>query len=194
MKILINFYAEVSEKSINDLIGFITQQTVVGMQNPDNILDEIIIQISSSGGSSDHGLLAYNYLSQLNIPKTTIGMGNVDSAAVMIFLAGDKRLAMPNCRFLLHEAITNVNGSFNDTKLHEIANLNERITQDYCRVISKVTDNKLTDVKAKVKKGQVMSSEDAKNYNIIEGLLEKPYLQDLKGLNILMINNNPSQQ
>lgn len=163
------------------------------MPNSSNPLEEIIIQISSSGGSSDHGLLAYNYLKQLNIPKTTIGMWNVDSAAVMIFAAGDKRLTMPSCRFLLHEAITTVSGNFNWTKLHEIANLNERITTDYCKVVSKVTGKTLNTVSKKVKDGQVMSSDEAKNYGLIQDVLTGPYLTDLSWLNILMINNPPPQ-
>jgi ATP-dependent Clp protease protease subunit len=189
MKALINFYASVSEESVNNLIGFMTQQTVLGIQHKENPLDEVIIQISSSGGSSDHGLLAYNYLKQLNIPKITIGMGNVDSAAVMIFAAGDKRLTMPSCRFLLHEAVTNIGGSFNGTKLHEIAYLNERITKDYCEVISKVTSKPLKTVQKKVKDGQVMSSVEAKEYGLVQEILENPYLTNLNGLNILMINN-----
>ena len=135
------------------MINFITQQIVLASKNASNPLDEIIIQISSSGGSSDHGLLAYNYLKELSIPKTTIGMGNVDSAAIMIFAAGDKRLAMPSCRFLLHEALTTIGGTFNGTKLHEIANLNERITKDYCHVVAKVTSKPLKTVEKKVKAG-----------------------------------------
>jgi ATP-dependent Clp protease protease subunit len=191
MKALINFYAAVTEGSINDLIGFITQQTLIGIQQENNPLDEIIIQISSSGGSSDHGLLAYNYLKQLNIPKTTIGMGNVDSAAVMIFAAGDRRLTMPSCRFVLHEALTSMNmgGSFNGTKIHEIANLNERITKDYCHAISKATGKPLKVVEKKVRDGQVMSSSEAKDYGLVQEILENPYLTNLSGLNILMINN-----
>ncbi|MBU1118600.1 ATP-dependent Clp protease proteolytic subunit [Patescibacteria group bacterium] len=189
MKALINFYATVNENTINQLLNFITQQIHIGTQQPENPLEEIIIQISSSGGSSDHGLLAYNYLQQVNVPKTTIGMGNVDSAAVMIFASGDKRLTMPSCRFLLHEALTTISGQFNGTKLHEIANLNERITTDYCKVISKATDKKTFSVEKKVKEGQVMSSEQAKKYGLAQDFQNEPYVKDLKNLNILIINN-----
>src|SRR3989338_1039698 len=121
MKALINLYAGVSEKTVNDLINFVTQQ--IAIQTVENPYDELIIQISSSGGSSDHGLLAYNFLKQIGIKKTTIGMGNVDSAAVMLFCAGDKRIAMPSCRFVLHEARATINGEFNGTKLKEISKL-----------------------------------------------------------------------
>jgi ATP-dependent Clp protease, protease subunit len=189
MKALINFYAAVNEGTINNLLNFITQQIHDATKNPANPLDEIIIQISSTGGSSDHGLLAYNYLRQVNVTKTTIGMGNVDSAAVMIFAAGDRRLAMPSCRFLLHEALTTVTGTFNGTKLHEIANLNERITKDYCKVVSKVTGKTLRMVEKKVKTGQVMSSEDAKHYGLAQELQTEPYVKDLNNLNVLIINN-----
>ena len=188
MKVLINFYAAVNESTVNNLINFLTQQIHLASQNKQTI-EEIIIQISSSGGSSDHGLLAYNYLKQLGIPKTTIGMGNVDSAAVMIYSAGDKRLAMPSCRFLLHEALTTVQGIFNGTKLHEIANLNERITRDYCNVVSGVTGHGLKDVEKKVKSGQVISSEEAVKYKLVQEIQEEPYLTAVEGLNTLMINN-----
>src|SRR3989344_5452787 len=137
MKILVNFYANVTEQSVNNLILFVTQQ--LAQQNPQKVYDELIIQISSSGGSSDHGLLAYNFLKQISIKKTTIGMGNVDSAAIMIFAAGDKRLAMPSCRFVLHEAIATINGQFSPSKLNEMARLIKRITDDYSEVVSNVT-------------------------------------------------------
>jgi len=189
MKALVNFYAAVSEPTVNDLILNITKLVAAGSNNPKNPLDEIIIQISSSGGSSDHGLLAYNFLSQLNVPKTTIGMGNVDSAAVMIFAAGDKRLSMPSCRFLLHEALTTItNGTFNATKLKEIASLNERITKDYCKVVGKVTGKPLKTILEKVKEGHVMSADEAKKYGLVEEIQQEPYLTDLSGLNIVLIN------
>jgi len=193
MKALINFYAGVSETTVNNLINFITQQ--IATQKPENPLDEIIIQISSSGGSSDHGLLAYNYLKQLSLKKTVIGMGNVDSAAVMIFCAGDERLVMQSCRFTLHEALTTIQqGIFNGTKLHEIANLNERITDDYCRVISSVSAKKLHDVKKFVKQGYVMSSEEAKKFGLAMNIQDKPYLNSMQNINIMMINNPQQPQ
>ena len=187
MKMLINFYANVSEQSINELIKFVTIQ--LAQQNPQNPLDELIIQISSSGGSSDHGLLAYNFLRQVGIRKTAIGMGNVDSAAIMLFCAGDRRIAMPSCRFVLHEARANINGEFNATKLTEMASLIQRITDDYANVVSKVTGKDLKNIRQKIAKGYVLSSDEAKETGLVTELLDKPYLEAMKDLNILLINN-----
>ena len=187
MKLLINFYANVSEGSINDLIKFVTIK--LAQQNPEKPIDEIIIQISSSGGSSDHGLLAYNFLKQISIPKTTIGMGNVDSAAVMIFSAGQKRLSATSCRFVLHEAIATMAGQFNPTKLSEMARLIQRITDDYSEVISKVIGKKKTVVDKEVKKGSVLSALEAKKLGLVTEIIEGAYLKDMKDLDILLINN-----
>lgn len=189
MKILINFYANVSERSVNDLIKFITIQ--LAQHNQKKKIDELIIQISSSGGSSDHGLLAFNFLKQISIPKTTIGMGNVDSAAIMIFAAGDKRLAMPSCRFVLHEAIATLGGQFSPSKLSEMARLIQRITDDYSEVVSKVTGKERSVIDGEVRKGSVLSSEEAKKLNLATNILEGAYLSEMKDLQILLINNPP---
>ncbi|MBI2013815.1 MAG: ATP-dependent Clp protease proteolytic subunit [Candidatus Colwellbacteria bacterium] len=187
MKLLINFYANVSEGSVNDLIKFITIK--LAQQNPEKPINEIILQISSSGGSSDHGLLAYNFLRQINISKTTIGMGNVDSAAVMMFCAGQRRIAAPSCRFVLHEAIATLNGQFNPTKLSEMAKLIQRITDDYSEVISKVTGKKKSIVNKEVHGGAVLSSEEAEKFGLVTDIIDGAYLKDTKDLDILLINN-----
>ncbi len=187
MKLLINFYANVTEKSVNDLIMFLTQS--LAQQKPESPFDELIIQISSSGGSSDHGLLAFNFLKQIKIPKTTIGMGNVDSAAIMLFCAGDKRVTMPSCRFVLHQALLSINGQFDSKKLTELGNMTKRITDDYASVIHKTTNQKRISVTKKINDGTVLSSDEAKSFGLVTEIIEKPYLAEMKDLNILLIQN-----
>ncbi len=187
MKLLINFYANVSEATIRDLIMWVTQQ--LASQTPDKSFDELIIQISSSGGSSDHGLLAYNFLKQINIKKTTIGMGNVDSASIMLFCAGDKRIAMPSCRFVLHEARATISGEFNSTKMKEMGRLVERITDDYTDVVVKITGKDKDEVAKEVKTGAVLSSDEALKMGLVTQVIEEPYLKDTKDISILLLNN-----
>lgn len=187
MKLVINFYANVSETSVNDLIRFVTSE--LAQQSERRVVEELVLQISSSGGSSDHGLLAYNYLKQLSLKITTIGMGNVDSAAVMLFCAGNQRLAMPSCRFVLHEALATINGQFGSLKLAEMARLIERITDDYVDVVSKVTGQKKQKVSRLVKDGGVLSSAEAKTKGLVTEVIDKPYLKEMKDLSILLINN-----
>jgi ATP-dependent protease ClpP protease subunit len=187
MKLLINFYANVSEATIRDLIMWVTQQ--LASQTPEKTIDELIIQISSSGGSSDHGLLAYNFLKQINLKKTTIGMGNVDSASIMLFCAGDKRVTMPSCRFVLHEARATISGEFNSTKMKEMGRLVERITDDYTDVVVKITGKSKEDVRKEIMTGAVLSSDEAMKMGLVTEIIEEPYLKDTKNLAILLVNN-----
>ena len=48
----------------------------------------LTILFSSEGGSTDHSLSLFNYISQLPVPVHTHGMGHIGSSAVPVFLAG----------------------------------------------------------------------------------------------------------
>lgn len=174
---MVNFYANVLDSTVSDLIRLITQFSSQYAQQG-NPIDEIVLQISSSGGSSDHGLLAYNFLKQTGFKITTIGMGNVDSAAIMLYSAGSNRLSVPSCRFLIHEATATIQGMFNANKLKEITQITERINEDYCNVISSVSGKKLNKVKLDVMKSTVMSSEEAKKYGLVHTITEDSYIKE----------------
>jgi ATP-dependent Clp protease protease subunit len=194
MKILINFFANVNETSINQMINFVTQNIFNAQSQKIEMKDlELIIQIASNGGSSDHGLLAYNYLKQLDVKKTTINMSNVDSAAVLIFCAGDERYSTDISRFTLHEAITTVQGAFNSEKIHEIANLNKRITDDYIKVIQKVTGQKIKQLSNKIKDGYVLDTQEAIKIKLATKILNEPYIKTTNGVNAIMITNQVAQ-
>jgi ATP-dependent Clp protease, protease subunit len=71
--------------------------TLAGLQNVvlsalKNGATELSIHISSDGGSNDEGFTAYNFLRTLPIPVTMHCVGNVESMALLMYLAGEKRL------------------------------------------------------------------------------------------------------
>lgn len=193
MKILVNFFGDVSEQSVNQMITFVTQN-IFAAENQKQQVEELIIQIASNGGSSDHGLLAYNFLRQMNVKKTTINVGNVDSAAALIFCAGDSRLAMQTSRFTLHGAMTTIQGQFSGAKLQEIADLNKRITDDYVKVIADTTKQKKATLQKKIESGYVIDAAESKNIDLVTELLNQPYLTSTNGVNALIINNPIKQQ
>lgn len=65
--------------------------------------DEIRLQISSTGGSLFEGFALYHFLRSLPLKVTTHNIGNIDSIANIVFLAGEIRRACSEGRFLLHE-------------------------------------------------------------------------------------------
>lgn len=63
---------------------------------------ELFIQISSLGGKLESAFGIFDCLRSSTIPVTTLSMGNVESAAVLIYPAGDKRLVTPTSLFMVH--------------------------------------------------------------------------------------------
>ncbi|NNG25365.1 ClpP family protease [Telluria aromaticivorans] len=63
---------------------------------------EIELHMSSEGGNMTAGFALYFFLKSLPVPLTTHNIGSVESVAVVIFLAGQKRYACPGTRFLIH--------------------------------------------------------------------------------------------
>lgn len=61
--------------------------------------------LSSTGGDIDSAIRLYDYLKALPFDVETIGFGQIDSAANVIFLAGIKRFAVKDCRFFYMKAL-----------------------------------------------------------------------------------------
>ena len=64
--------------------------------------DEVHLCISSHGGDIQQGLLLFDALRGLSFPITTHNLGYVNSAAVLLYLAGRPRLAVPDSSFTIH--------------------------------------------------------------------------------------------
>ncbi|MDA8065676.1 MAG: ATP-dependent Clp protease proteolytic subunit [Thermaerobacter sp.] len=77
----------------------------------------IYLLISSPGGHVSSAVTAFNALSSLPLHLITHNMGIVDSAANVIFLAGAKRYALPNSRFMFHGLAADLNGTFDRNAL-----------------------------------------------------------------------------
>jgi ATP-dependent protease ClpP protease subunit len=68
----------------------------------ENPQEEIKIYISSGGGSLTAAIAFYEWIRIKKIDITTIAVGNVSSAAVILFLAGERRVATACSSFLIH--------------------------------------------------------------------------------------------
>lgn len=96
----IKFFAEVNAASVNALMGTVERKLAEGA-------NEIVLLISSPGGSVFHGLSAYNFLKGVPPRVVTHNFGTVDSMGVVLLCAGDRRLSVPHARFLLHAVCAN---------------------------------------------------------------------------------------
>jgi len=85
----------------------ITPDTLTGLQNAamsaiSANASEITIYLSSSGGLTDQAFAAYHFIRSLPIPVTIHCIGNIESMAVVMFLAADTRLIVPHGKIKIH--------------------------------------------------------------------------------------------
>lgn len=87
-------------RSINSetLAGF-QQVTLSALQQGATKLE---IHISSDGGSNDQGFAVYHFLRSLPVPIVMHCIGNVESMAVIMFLAGSERVITPHGKIKIH--------------------------------------------------------------------------------------------
>jgi len=93
--VVINFFVMTTPDSINQLISIVDNQLRQGAK-------KIVILISSIGGETTSAFTAYNYLRGIPAEVTTFNIGNVDSAATVLYCAGKNRYSLPGTRFLIH--------------------------------------------------------------------------------------------
>jgi ATP-dependent Clp protease, protease subunit len=74
---------------------------------------KITLCLSSPGGAPDQAFYAYEILVALQsqVELITHNVSTVQSAAMMLFLAGSKRYAVPNSTFLVHKTTHDTGGS-----------------------------------------------------------------------------------
>ena len=93
---VVNFVSGINPKSIAALVEVTGQARNEGS-------GKIILNLSSIGGDLASAFGAYHHLRSLGIPLVAHNIGNVESSAVLLYLAADFRLAAPHSRFMFHD-------------------------------------------------------------------------------------------
>lgn len=93
---VIHFFGPLSQASVEQLRNCVLTGT------EQQGATEICLHLSSEGGNLTAAFTAYHFLRSLAVPVTTHNLGNVESAAVLVYLAGATRLAVSHSRFMLH--------------------------------------------------------------------------------------------
>lgn len=89
--------------SINQQTGQTLREFCLSaINNKDNKADELIIHMSSTGGSLHEGFTLHHFLKSLPVKVTVTNAGSIESSAVIVYLGGHKRLVSANARFVFH--------------------------------------------------------------------------------------------
>ncbi len=129
--VVIMFMVPINSDTVNMLLRTVNQQSQSGVK-------DITLVLASPGGDTAAGFAAYNVLKSLagiNLP--TFNVGNIDSAAMLIYCAGAHRYSLPGpaVRFLIHgNALTlppgiPMDASFLDAQDAQIKSLNQMVIE-----------------------------------------------------------------
>ncbi len=131
----------------------------------------IHVLISSPGGHVESGDAIHDIIRFVRAPVTTIGTGWVASAGTHIFLAApkDRRVCLPNTRFMIHQPGGGAGGQASDIAIHakEILKTRERIARE----VSTETGQPLEKVMADMERDFWMSAEEAVKYGIVSRVI-----------------------
>ncbi len=134
---------------------------------------DIKLYINSPGGSVYDGLAIIDTMNYIEPDVQTIGIGLQASMGAMLLSSGakGKRYALPNARIMIHQPSSGTEGKITDQEiaLREGVYLKKRLAEMFARN----TDKPLSKVEKDMDRDNWMSAEEAKDYGIIDEVIEK---------------------
>ncbi|MFZ6862064.1 ATP-dependent Clp protease proteolytic subunit [Undibacterium sp. Ji67W] len=135
--------------------------------------DPITVLVSSPGGHVESGDVIHDMIKFIDVPVNMIGSGWVGSAAVSVFLAvpKERRVCLPNTRFLIHQPSGGAGGQASDIAIQarEIVKVRERIAA----LIARESGQSLERVTNDIDRDYWMTAEEAKEYGLISRTIVK---------------------
>ncbi len=154
---------------INDKSAIATSRRLLALAQESNA--PIALVISSPGGHVESGDAIHDMISYIPAPVTTVGTGWVGSAAAHIFLAPpkDRRVCLPNTRFLIHQPAGGAGGQASDIAIQaeQIIKVRERLA----KVISRQTGQPIERVMTDIERDYWMQAEQAIEYGIVSRIV-----------------------
>ena len=157
--------------AINDKVARdVTGRLLALASDSDKPID---VYVNSPGGHVESGDTIHDMIRFVDAvaPVRVIGTGWVASAGALIFLAGakERRLCLPNTRFLLHQPMGGVRGPATDIDIEarEIIKMRERIN----RIIVQETGQTMERVTRDTDRNYWMSAEEAIAYGMVSRII-----------------------
>jgi ATP-dependent Clp protease protease subunit len=158
---------EVHDQMANLIVA---QLLFLESENPDK---DIHLYINSPGGSVSAGLAIYDTMQFIKPDISTICVGQAASMGAVLLGAGakGKRYALPNSRIMIHQPLGGFQGQATDIEIHtrEILDARDRLN----KILSLHTGQPIDKIRQDTDRDNFMSGEQAREYGILDGVLEK---------------------
>lgn len=174
-----DIYSRLLRDRVVFLVGPVTDQSAnlvvaqllfLESENPDK---DISLYIDSPGGSVYAGLSIYDTMQFIKPDVSTICLGMAASMGAFLLAAGakGKRFALPNSRIMIHQPSGGTNGTAADIEIQakEILELRSRLNT----ILSEHTGQSIEKIAVDTERDNFMSSAQAVEYGIIDGVFRK---------------------
>jgi len=157
---------------INDNVASLVTAQLLFLEAEDP-KKEIYLYINSPGGLVTAGLGIYDTMQYVKPDISTLCIGQAASMGSFLLAAGTKgkRFSLPNSRVMVHQPSAGFQGQVTDIEIHanEVLSLKKRLNEIYSRHTGKSVD----DVKAALERDNFMTAEVAKDFGLIDEVVEK---------------------
>ncbi|MDD9879333.1 MAG: ATP-dependent Clp endopeptidase proteolytic subunit ClpP [Candidatus Marinimicrobia bacterium] len=134
---------------------------------------DIHLYINSPGGIITSGMGIYDTMNYIKPDVATICMGQAASMGAFLLSGGakGKRSALPNARIMIHQPLGGAEGQASDIKIQADEIL--RLRTNLNKILAKNTKQTLKKIEKDTDRNFFMSSEEAKNYGLIDTILSE---------------------
>ncbi|AND85812.1 ATP-dependent Clp endopeptidase proteolytic subunit ClpP [Clostridium tyrobutyricum] len=159
-------------EEVNDVSAslIVAQLLFLEAEDPDK---DIHLYINSPGGSITSGMAIYDTMQYIKSDVSTICIGMAASMGAFLLTAGakGKRFALPNAEIMIHQPLGGFQGQATDIGIHanRILNIKKKLN----KIISDRSGQPLEVIEKDTERDNFMSAEEAKNYGLIDGVIEK---------------------
>jgi len=159
--------------AIDDHVASLTIAQLIFLEAEDSQKD-IYLYINSPGGSVSAGLAVYDTMKYIKPDVATICVGMAASMGAILLAGGQagKRTSLPNSRIMIHQPwVGGLQGQTTDIEIHAKEMIKTRDT--LYGILAAHTGKTIEQITKDCDRDYFLSAEDAKNYNIIDNILEK---------------------
>jgi ATP-dependent protease ClpP protease subunit len=155
---------EITEENISKTIEWIVSENI------SKNAEWLTLYVNSNGGDLCHSFALIDIMYNSAIPIKTIGIGQIMSAAFLIFIAGTERLIGQHTSIMIHQHSDVYEGRYHDLKsrMIESKNNNDRMIS----VIEDFSGLKPAEIKSKFlsKSDYWLKASDMINYKLADGI------------------------
>ena len=156
---------------INDNVASLVTAQLLFLESEDP-KKEINLYINSPGGLVTAGLGIYDTMQYIKPDVSTLCIGQAASMGSFLLAAGKKgkRFSLPNSRIMVHQPSAGFQGQATDIEIHanEVLALKKRLNEIY----SKHTGKSVDDIKKALERDNFMTSDIAKDFGLIDEVVE----------------------